>query len=960
MMWTLLNKARLRKRSHLSEVLGETEVILPSSSTVVGREPLRRPGKMTSTDEAALYDIWPSIIDYLPWAEYLDDEKCLLLDDGLSVGAVYTVSPVSTEGRTAARLEEIRDQVEDALQDSLEEEDISPWVVQFFCQDEDDSSSSLTQLRQYIKPWAQGTAFTETWLAETERHLRGIARPEGLFNDTLVTGQPWRGQQRRTRMVVYRWVPAGQKDALSSAALLNQVCNRLTASLASASILCERQDGEQVHHWLLRLFNPAPDWINKATLYWEARYAAWQAGKLRPDNDFTETLWFTPPRSDVKNGIWWFDNIAHRAVPVERLRRPPEPGTLTGEVTRGEHINALMDLLPSGTLVSLTVVIPAQDTLERDFDRLSKNAVGENTESGRVRADVKEAKAHLGLRHKLCRSALTFLLQGADVDELNRRHQQLAATLLVSGLQPVKPECDVAPLNGYLRALPMCFNPQRDKHHWYTRLTWVQHVAGLLPVTGRATGTGNPGLSFFNRGGDVLTFDPQNKHDRTQNAHLLLFGPTGAGKSATLCASLSQLMAVHRPRLFVAEAGNSFGLFADYCQRLGLSVNKISIKPGCGVSLALFADAHQLLHMASSQLDLAGEKSAEEIEDDGDDEQRDILGEMEIAARMMITGGEKKEEERLTRADRGMIREAIMMAAKASVDDGRQMIAEDLQKALSVIARDSRRDEQGRSLRTEQRRARAEEMAGAMSMFTSGFEGELFNRPGTPWPEADVTLIDLGTLAREGYGAQMSLAMVSLVNTINNRAERDQFEDREINFVVDEAHILTTHPLLSPYMTKVVKMWRKLGAWLWLATQNLADYPDSAEKMLNMAEWWLCLTMPPDEVEQIARFKKLSEEQKSVLLSASKLPGCYTEGVVLSKKVEALFRVVPPSVYLALGMTEKEEKAERRAIMKALHCSELDAAFVVARRLDRARGLISGEEADGRDEDLLSMQGCRL
>lgn len=959
-MWSLLNKARLRKRSNLSEVLGETEVILPSSSTVVGREPLRRPGKMTSTDEAALYDIWPSIIDYLPWAEYLDDEKCLLLDDGLSVGAVYTVSPVPTEGRTAARLEEIRDQVEDALQDSLEEEDISPWVVQFFCQDEDDSSLSLTRLRQYIKPWAQGTTFTEAWLAETERHLKGIARPEGLFNDSLVTGQPWRGQQRRTRMVVYRWVPTDQKDALSPAALLNQVCNRLTASLASASILCERQDGEQIHLWLLRLFNPAPDWINKATLYWEARYVARQAGELRPDNDFTETLWFTPPRSDVENGVWWFDNIAHRAVPVERLRRPPEPGTLTGEMVRGEHINALMDLLPSGTLVSLTVVIQAQDILERDFDRLSKNAVGENTESGRVRADVKEAKAHLGLRHKLCRSALTFLLQGADVDDLNRRHQQLAATLLVSGLQPVKPECDVAPLNGYLRALPMCFNTQRDKHHWYTRLTWVQHVVGLLPVTGRAIGTGNPGLSFFNRGGDVLTFDPQNKHDRTQNAHLLLFGPTGAGKSATLCASLSQLMAVHRPRLFVAEAGNSFGLFADYCQRLGLSVNKISIKPGCGVSLALFADAHQLLQMASSQLDLAGEKSAEEIEDDGDDEQRDILGEMEIAARMMITGGEKKEEERLTRADRGMIREAIMMAAKASVDDGRQMITEDLQKALSVIARDSRRDEQGRSLRTEQRRARAEEMAGAMSMFTSGFEGELFNRPGAPWPEADVTLIDLGTLAREGYGAQMSLAMVSLVNTINNMAERDQFEDREINFVVDEAHILTTNPLLSPYMTKVVKMWRKLGAWLWLATQNLADYPDSAEKMLNMAEWWLCLTMPPDEVEQIARFKKLSEEQKSVLLSASKLPGCYTEGVVLSKKVEALFRVVPPSVYLALGMTEKEEKAERRAIMKALHCSELDAAFVVARRLDRARGLISGEEADGRDEDLLAMQECRL
>lgn len=116
-----------------------------------------------------------------------------------------------------------------------------------------------------------------------------------------------------------------------------------------------------------------------------------------------------------------------------------------------------------------------------------------------------------------------------------------------------------------------------------------------MPVTGRETGTGHPGFSFFNRGGDTLTFDPLNKLDRTQNAHLLLFGPTGAGKSATLCAALSQLMAVHRPRLFIAEAGNSFGLLADFFDSLGLTVNKISVKPGSGVSLPPFADAHKLV-----------------------------------------------------------------------------------------------------------------------------------------------------------------------------------------------------------------------------------------------------------------------------------------------------------------------------------------------------------------------------
>jgi len=299
----------------------------------------------------------------------------------------------------------------------------------------------------------------------------------------------------------------------------------------------------------------------------------------------------------------------------------------------------------------------------------------------------------------------------------------------------------------------------------------------------------------------------------------------------------------------------------------------------------------------------------------------------------------------MTRADRGMLREAILAAAKTSFDAGRQMLPEDLMRALENIARDNGKDADGRERRTASRRAREEEMSEALRMFTEGFEGELFNRPGTPWPEADVTLIDLGTLAREGYEAQMAVAVIALVNTVNNIAERDQYLDREINMVIDEAHIVTTNPLLSPYMTKVVKMWRKLGAWLWLATQNLADYPDTSEKMLNMAEWWLCLTMPPDEVEQISRFKKLTVEQKAMLLSATKLPRCYTEGVVLAKRVEALFRAVPPSLYLALGMTEKEEKAERRQLMNEHHCSELEAAFYVARKLDKARGIMTETRA---------------
>ncbi|HDT5661938.1 TPA: conjugative transfer ATPase [Enterobacter asburiae] len=907
--------------------------------SVNGHEPLTREGRLTRSEEAKLYETAPSIIDHIPWGEYLPEHQCILLDDGVSVGAVYEIIPVGTEGRPDSHLEEIRDVVENALQDSLPELDTHQWVVQFYCQDESDLMVYMDKIRGYVKPRAQGTDFTDAWLREQARHLQNVATEKGLFVDEAVTGAPWRGQIRRTRMVIYRWVESPYRDPMAPEVLLKQVCDRLTAAMSGAGIQCQRQNGEQIHSWLLRWFNPEPTWVDKATLYRCARHTDDAPGELPLLNDFSESLWFTRPRSDAEKGVWWFDDVAHRAVPVARLRSAPTTGHLTGEVRRGDNINAIMDLLPEGTVLVMTLVIHPQDKLEENFARLSRDSMGENVDSLRAREDAATARTYLGNKHKLYRAAITLLIKARDLPSLDSRYLDLSSKLLNCGLEPVNPEHDIGPLSTYMRALPMCFNPEQDRHNWYTRLMFVQHFACLAPVYGRDTGTGNPGFTFFNRGGGPLSVDPLNKNDRTQNAHLLLFGPTGAGKSATALDKLAQMIAIYRSRIFLLEAGNSFGLAGDYFESLGLTVHRVSIKPGKAISLAPFGDSHLLMQEKPDEL-IISEDALPDIDDDEDkDEKRDVLGEMEIAARLMITGGEPAEEQRMTRADRGMIREAIMIAARSTFEAGRQMLPEDLMFALQGIARDAGMGEDGRERRTAARRARAEEMSEALRMFTEGFEGELFNRPGTPWPEADVTIVDLGTLAREGYEAQMAVAVISLLNTINNIAEREQYSDRDIIVSIDEAHIVTANPLMGPYATKIVKMWRKLGAWLWLFTQNLADFPDTAKKMLNMAEWWICLVMPPDEVEQIARFKTLNSEQKAMLLSATKLPKKYTEGVILSRKVQALFRAVPPSLYLALGMTEKEEKAERRLIMNELQCSELEAAFHVARRLDENRGL---------------------
>jgi hypothetical protein len=238
----------------------------------------------------------------------------------------------------------------------------------------------------------------------------------------------------------------------------------------------------------------------------------------------------------------------------------------------------------------------------------------------------------------------------------------------------------------------------------------------------------------------------------------------------------------------------------------------------------------------------------------------------------------------------------------------------------------------------DHRRDRALEMGDGMELFCSGLAGHFFNRPGKRWVEADVTLLEMGILAREGYEDQLTVAYLSMMSHINDLVERCQQEARPTLVVTDEGHIITTNPLLARYVVKITKMWRKLGAWFWIATQNLEDFPDASHKMLNMMEWWLCLASPKEEVEQIARFKDLTEVQRSLLMSARKEPGKYVEGVVLSDNLEALFRNVPPPLSLALAMTEKHEKAERADIMREHHCSELEAAHVVAERIAKHRG----------------------
>ena len=887
---------------------------------------------------AAVYRPARSFVDHLPWAEALDDGT-ILLEDGRSAGAAWEIEPRGTEGRSGAWLVELRDALHDALQDSLEELDASPWVVQTYTWREPDLTAAAEAFAGYVSERARGSAFSDAYARLLAAHYRGVAKPGGLFADRLSQTR-WVGARQRTVVVVHRWVREARGsggDAAPPGAAVLEAGGKLMAALDGLGVRQRRLSGAELHAWLTRWFNAWTDLTPDDPGAFARAFLG--DGAIPYGDGFAESLFYAHPRSDAANGCWIFDRTAMRVLGVEGLRRAPAIGHVTGETRHGDAVNAVLDELPEGTVYATTLVPVPQDTVDAHVDRIEAAATGESADAMRARADCRTAKEIMGERHKLYRFAVAFYLRAPSVEDLARRAAEARTVLLRHGFRAIAPADDLRALDGFLAHLPMAYDPDLDRLAGWrrARLAWVQHAANVWPVFGRSRSTGRPGLSFFNRGGEPLAFDPLNKLDRLKNAHGLLVGPTGAGKSATLGAMLAQLMAVHRPRLFVIEAGNSFGLLADWFESLGLSVNRVALKPGSGVSLPTFADAALLPEAGQIALDTETSEDEEipalgDVADDDEDEPRDILGELETVATLMVTGGEAKEVERLRRADRRVIRDAVIEAAKNARVEGARPRTEHVRRAFHVLA-------ETREGLLDSARQRLRDMGDALGLFCDGFAGEVFNRDGDIWPETDVTLVDLAHFAREGYEAHLAIALISLLNVVNHIAERDQRSGREIVVAIDEAHIVTTHPLVSPYFVKIVKMWRKLGAWLWLATQNLEDFPGAARKLLNMIEWWVCLVMPTEEVDEMRRFRDLSEAQRALLLSATKAHGQYTEGVVLAGTVETLFRCVPPSLILALVQTERHEKARRAELMAAHGITEVEAATRIAAEIDAARGL---------------------
>lgn len=888
---------------------------------------------VTDNDVAMLYRRPESLSDWLPWVDFDEASQTFTLEDGYSAAAMFEIVGVSTEARSERFLEEVQANIQTCINHTIPAHD-NPFVLQCYVSDEDSLSALSKNLDKYARDNqsqsnAENQRLTKNFVGRMQRHFKHVTHKGGLFEDTTVTGGDWRGKVRRVRVFLYRRRDTKDHYNIDPVTEINQVAERFVTQMVAAGIGIRRCDDQDLYAWLLRWFNPTAD-ITGGDLDALTELTELPKPEDRPfGHDLSQLLFLSQPESDQEHGVWWFDDMPHRAIAVDALRRKPFPGHFTGERRIGDNLYALFDKLPEGCVLAITITVMPQDNVENHIVQILNAAKGETAEAMAAEQDAKEALKWMSHGDYLLPTTMILFTRGNGLGELQKRTNEVNALLLANGLHPIREKDELLPLDTYIHQLPMNYEPKRDKLSRKSRLVFSSDLANLLPFYGRSKGTGNPGLVFFNRGGEPLTFDPLNKADRAKNAFGLVLGPPGSGKSALMVYILLQVAAIYGARIYVIEKGGSFKLFGDYCKYFGLSVNQVTLHPKEDVSLPPFSDAYEMLEReAAKQRTQNSEASLDASDnDDEDDEERDLLGEMELKARIMITGGDSKEEALMSRADRLTIRQAIIKAAQNKLASGSKgiVLTEDVVAALNQIALEEDS--------TPKRRERAKDMADAMALYCSGTAGHFFNRPGKAWPEADVTILEMGLLANEGYEDQLALGFMGLMNQINGVVEREQYSHRPTFVLGDEAHLITTNPLLAIFLVKIVKMWRKLGAWLWLATQNLEDFPDTAKKLLSMFEWWIAMVCPKEEIEQISRFKDLSDEQKHMLLAARKEPGKYTEGVVLADTLQCLFRNVPPPLALALAMTEKHEKQQRAEIMRTQHCSELEAVFAVADEL---------------------------
>ena len=918
------------------------------------------------------YEARPSISDKLPWVEWSDEENIVLLEDLKSCGALLEIQDISTEAKPQSMIEEVHKNVKGVFQSVVPLEDMNPWVVQIYIQDDLTLDPLYRRLVDYVKD--PEDPLSKEYLAIMERHFKLLGRPQGMFRDPL-SDLSFRGRTRRIRLAVYRryedergghtastkkGIVRKSRKKMDVVNELKVVMETLMTQLRQGGMNVRRLEGKHFYEWLLRWFNPKPaitegdqDALLKAYPY---------PGAIKPYGwNFTQNVFFDTVKDD-EGSAWVFDGVKHKIMVFQDLQDEVDIGVISRERSFGSGKNkyALIDKFPPGTIYTIQMVFESKSAVEKHLNQIKKAAVGQELAIQQIKRNVERAFYEIGNGNMLFRSAEALYIRADTDEELEACERNLKALLTSSGLTTLRTDEELYPLDVYLRFLPFNFSYAFDKKKSFrSSYKYADDIARLLPVYGRSKGDGmNPLFIGYNRGGEPFIFDPTSSDFKQSNSHMFIVGTTGAGKSVMLNTLIVALSAISNPRIIAIETGGSFDFSTKFLKACGRDVRTLKFERKNPIVLNPYAEAYKALSMVETEealllklsIQTEGsieleeryiENKAKQVEaelhalaavattDEGAEpkEDRDILTEMMLATRIMVTGGDNRENEKVTRSDMMLIMQTLIHTMKQCRDAHLpQMLVQHVAAGFNAIA-------QATANPIEQ--ARLREFGRNLSNYTLGMKAQFVNGVSKPLGEFDCLHVDFGFMQEESNLDLLNICCISLLSKVMAIAEAHKASFRPTFLVFDEIHIFLNSEIGIVYLVLLAKVARKFGVWLIFSTQNIGDFPGKARKILSMLETWIALSLDQEELAHLETFKPISAEMKALLSSVQKFPGIYSEGVLIGKRYSGLFRNVPPRFMLALSMTEQHERAELAKIMKEEGFqSELEAIRLMATRLE--------------------------
>ena len=916
---------------------------------------------VTQKDVARQYQQHPSLSDHLPWLEWSEEHGVMLLEDGRSVGAVYDIKAVPTEARPEAKIAELHQKIVRLLATVLPFEDDNPWVMQIFVQDDLTLMPIYESLKQYMAKFTDidNDQLAIKYLSIMQDHFRLMRQPNGMLTDPL-SGLAFRGKIRRIRVAIYRRYTVMKKkqpppDALAEIA---SVCQTFEIQMQQVGIRMHRMKGRHLYDWLVRWFNPAPH-IDRDTDALLKRHP-YSVDSQPFGWSFNQNVFFGSVESYDQG--WAFDGIKHTVMAIKELDQTVEIGAISREKEVGdEQKYALLDKFPPGAIYTMHMAFESKAAVNEHLNGIESAAIGKSSVVQDIHRNVSTARYQMDKGTMLLRCVEAIYLRAETEQALAQQVSGIAALLGEAGLSVLPPKGELFPKDLYLRFLPFNFSYMFDKKDNYrASYKYAHDIARLLPLYGRSQGDGvNPLHLYYNRGGEVFMFDHLSRNFKMSNSHMAIIGTTGAGKSVVLNNLCMSLSAVRNPRIIAMEVGGSFDLTAKYLAEYGRQVKVMKFDRLNPIPVNPYAEAYQALAIieAEEEAIAAYEKATQALASDEAiseqvmtthqskltkeintlqqvateeelkcEEDRDILNEMVIATRVMITQGKAQEEAKIDPTDLALITQALIHAMKRSKARGvPQMLLSHVIESMAIL---------GEQETNQALQERLKNFSIRLNYYTSGTRGQFINRPSEPLVDFDFLHIDFGFMQSESYKDLLNVACIALLAKVLAMAEANKATGRPTELFLDEAHVLFKSDMVAAFIILMAKVARKIGLWLKPCTQNIEDFTGiESKKVLSMMETWLCLALEADEVRLIEKFKPLSDEIRSLILDVKKYPGIYSEGVLLGKRYTGLFRNVPPRIALSLAMTEQDERTRRRELQRKHKITELEAVELMAKEL---------------------------